>query len=284
MKYIMRLTRQPAFTTWVKPIVLIGTTPRPTKLIKELKADPQVITTTVSSFTNAANLNSKFIAELNKIAGTRMGRQELFAELLEDNPNGVDGFTHDIFEETRINDPAQINDILANLVKVVVALDPAAKSNENSDETGIIVAGKDENGHGYVIKDATFKGTPLEWAQKAVNLYNLHNANMIVAEVNQGGEMVETVIRSVNRRVPITAVHATRGKQKRAEPVGALYAQRLIHHLGHFPELEDQMVNFNTEIGADQQKSPDRMDALVWAFTYLLVDNGPPVMPMLHVF
>ena len=282
--YICRLTWQPTFKTWTKPIIIIGTTPRPTKLIKELKQSPSVVTTTISSFSNAANLNSKTITELEKQQGTRLGRQEIFAELLDDNPNGVDGFTYEIFDETRITDLAQINNVLQKLVRIVVAIDPAVSKNKTSDWTGLVVAGRDAEGHGYLLEDKTMKGTPFEWANKAVELYMKYGANYIVGEVNQGGDMVETILRSVNKTIPFKAVHATRGKAIRAEPVGALYAQRKIHHLGNFPETETQMVEFNTDIPVAQQKSPDRMDAVVWAFTDLLVDSPPPrATPRFHV-
>jgi phage terminase large subunit-like protein len=284
VKFIMRLTRQPAFTTWVKPIIIIGTTPRPTKLIKALKVDPKVITTTTSSFANNANLDPSFIEELEHLRGTRLGRQEIEAEMLADNPNGVEGFTYDNFERNRIDSEEEINEVLRSLVKVVVAIDPATTANKKSDFTGIIVAGKDAKGHGYVIRDATMKGTPLEWAQKAVDLYHLHDGNCIVAETNQGGDMVKTILNGINRMIPFKGVHASRGKVIRAEPIGSLYAQNRIHHLGVFDDLEQQMVNFNTELPINQQKSPDRMDALVWAFTFLLTDMKPQRSgPSVHV-
>lgn len=274
--FIMRLTRQPGFTTWVKPIVLISTTPRPTKLIRQLMADKdEVITTTVSSYANEANINSKTAATLRKLEGTRLGRQEIHAELLDDNPNGISGFSYTNFDANRITDPEHIRQKMASMVKIVIAVDPAITATKRSDETGIIIAGKDEFGHGYVIHDGSQReATPLEWATHTMNLFIEHQANEIVVEVNQGGDMVKTILSSINSTAPIVEVHATRGKYVRAEPIGTLYEQNLIHHLGTFPDLETQMVDYNPELGS-KQKSPDRMDALVWAFTHLFITPEP---------
>src|SRR6185437_13193448 len=253
--YILRLPRKPAFTTWVKPIILIGTTPQPTKTIKELKNDKaSVIPTTVSSFMNEANLDPIYIRNLRKLEGSRLGRQEIHAEILEDNPNGVDGFSYEIFDATRVKTEAEAKAVLDRLTRIVIAIDPAVTKTKKNDDTGIVVAGKDGEGHGYIIEDKTMKGTPAEWATTAINLYLKYGANVIVAEVNQGGDMVEALLRSINKTVAYESVRAVVGKSIRAEPVGNLYKQRLIHHLGTFSELETQMVDFNTEIAVDQQK------------------------------
>ena len=156
----------------------------------------------------------------------------------------------------------------------VVAIDPAASSSEDADETGIILAGKDANGTGYVLGDYSGRYTPTQWAERAIALYREHKADRIVAEVNNGGEMVENTLRMVDLNVPYTAVRASRGKVIRAEPVAALYEQKpgRVHHVGAFPVLEDQMCAFTTDFDrASAGFSPDRVDALVWAFTALLV-------------
>jgi hypothetical protein len=179
--------------------------------------------------------------------------------------------------------------VLPDLVRVVVAIDPAVSSGEDADETGIIVAGKDKQSRGYVLADLSGRYTPIEWARIAVAAYKAHGADRIVAEVNNGGEMVEATLRVVDDNVAYTAVHATRGKVVRAEPVSALYEQGRIRHMGAFPALEDQMCEFTPDLDRSKPKrdpmdpsslgmggarsSPDRADALVWAFTEILVEE-----------
>jgi len=178
--------------------------------------------------------------------------------------------------------------VMPDLVRVVVAIDPAASSGEDADETGIIVAGKDKDSRGYVLADLSGHHTPIEWARIAVAAYKSHGADRIVAEVNNGGEMVEATLRVVDDNVAYTAVHATRGKVVRAEPVAALYEQGRIRHMGAFTALEDQMCEFTPDLdrskpkrdssdpsslGKGNRTSPDRADALVWAFTELLVEE-----------
>lgn len=155
--------------------------------------------------------------------------------------------------------------------RVVVGVDPAMKSKEESDDTGIIVAGRKGN-DAYVFDDATCQKSPAEWAKEVIKQYRAHKADRVVAEINQGGDLVEATIRNVDRFVPYTGVHATRGKAIRAEPVAALYEQHRVHHVGNFPELEDELLNFNPTLGR-QQKSPNRLDALVWAMAELFGDS-----------
>jgi predicted phage terminase large subunit-like protein len=155
---------------------------------------------------------------------------------------------------------------------VVVAIDPAATSGEDADETGIIVAGKDEAGRGYVLADLSGRMTPIEWARAAIAAYRAHRADKIVAEVNNGGEMVENTIRMVDNNVPFRAVHASRGKAIRAQPISALYEQGRIRHVAALDALEDQMCQFAPDAIRELGQSPDRVDALVWAFTDLLVE------------
>jgi predicted phage terminase large subunit-like protein len=151
--------------------------------------------------------------------------------------------------------------------RIVVAIDPAISVSETSDATGIMVVGLGDGGHGYVIEDLSGKFSPTEWARRAVAAYKRHEADRIVAEANQGGAMVETTLRAVDRSVPVRLVHASRGKITRAEPVSALYEQHRCHHVGCFPELEDELCSF--EPGSTD--SPDRLDALVWGVTDLML-------------
>jgi len=253
------------------PRVVVTTTPKPIKIIRELIADPTTVVTRGSSYENRANLADAFFAQIiRKYEGTRLGRQEIEAELLDDVPGALWNRTR--LEELRW----PLDKSVPDLVRIVVAIDPATTSGEDADETGIIVAGKDGGGRGYVLADRSGHYTPTEWAQLAIALYRQHKADRIVAEVNNGGDMVEATLRMIDPNVPYTAVHASRGKVVRAEPVAALYEQQpgRVFHVGTFATMEDQMCAFTTDF--DRKKagfSPDRCDALVWAFTELLVDQ-----------
>jgi phage terminase large subunit-like protein len=251
------------------PRVVVTTTPKPIKIIRELIADPTTAITRGSTYDNRANLAPAFLEQIiRKYEGTRLGRQELNAEILDDVPGAL--WSRERLEEARR--PAHRN--VPDLIRIVVAIDPAASSGEDADETGIIVAGKDVNGHGYVLADLSGRYPPTEWAKAAIAAYKEHKADRIVAEVNNGGEMVEATLRVLDPNVSYTAVRASRGKVTRAEPIAALYEQDRIHHLGAFAQLEDQMCGFSSDF--DRQTagySPDRVDALVWAFTELLVDQ-----------
>ncbi len=187
--------------------------------------------------------------------------------MLDDVPGAL--WTRDIIERSRIRKEDR-----PQLRRIVVAIDPATTSGEDADETGIVVAGIDDRGHGYVIDDRSDRLPPIDWARAAIELYRRERADRIVAETNAGGEMVENTIRMVDSNVSYKAVHAMRGKVVRAEPVAALYEQDRIHHIGAFPTLEDQMCGFTTDFDRKAAKfSPDRVDALVWAFTELLVEG-----------
>lgn len=250
------------------PRAVVTTTPRPTRLIKTLVADPKVVVTRGSTSQNRDNLAPAFLDQIvRRYEGTRLGRQELEAEILEDVPGAMWGRA--VIEGTRLTR-------LPELARIVVAIDPAAGSGEQSDETGIVVAGKDTGGQGYVLADVSGRYAPTEWAKAAIAAYRAHDADRVVAEVNNGGEMVEATLRVVDPNVPFTAVHAARGKVARAEPVAALYEQGRVHHLGAFPALEDQMCGFVHDFDrAAAGYSPDRVDALVWALTELLVEPMP---------
>jgi phage terminase large subunit-like protein len=214
---------------------------------------------------NQANLAKNTIKQLyDRYGGTRLGRQELEGEVLEDIPGAL-WRREDI-------DSGRLNSAPDDLERVIVAVDPAASSEERSDENGIVVVGlaRDKDGYarGYVLEDASIRGTPEEWSRRAVQMYRKWEADRIVAEKNNGGEMVETVIRTADRSVPVKLVHATRGKVVRAEPISALYEQHRVHHVGQFDELEDQMCLFSIDnVRNSSTGSPDRVDALVWGLT-----------------
>lgn len=245
------------------PQVVVTTTPRPIKIVREILADTTTISTRGSTYENSANLAPSALARLKaKYENTRLGQQELYAVLLDDNP-------YALWKRADIDNARTIK--APPLVRIVVAIDPAVTANEESDETGIVVAGIGDDGHGYILDDMTLSASPDKWASQAVSAYHKYKADRIVAETNNGGDMIEYTISTVDKTVAFRKVHASRGKHTRAEPVAALYEQGKIHHVGMFAELEDQMCQWMP--GED---SPDRMDALVWALTELIVSNGTP--------
>jgi predicted phage terminase large subunit-like protein len=246
-----------------KPRIMITTTPRPIRILKELvgRVGDDVVITRGRTIDNAANLPPAFLNEIaSRYSGTRLGRQELDGDILDDVPGAL--WTRDMIESCRIpkgTGPA--------MRRIVVAIDPAVSVSETSDATGLVVVGLGDDNHGYVLEDLSAKLSPTEWATKAVAAYKRHKADRIVAEANQGGAMVESTLRAIDRSVPVRLVHASRGKITRAEPVSALYEQHRVHHAGCFPELEDELCSF--EPGSTD--SPDRLDALVWAVTDLML-------------
>ncbi|GEM_PF-1312436 len=247
------------------PRVVITTTPRPTKIIKDLIADPTCVTVRGSTYENRANLAPAYFSQIiRKYEGTRLGRQEINGEILDDNPGAL--WTRAIIDANRVS-------ALPELVRIVVGVDPEASSGEESAETGILVVGLGADGHGYVLDDVTIRGTPGEWGAQAVSAYSRWEANKVVGEVNNGGEMVGYVVgtcaNAANVFVPYRAVRASHSKEARADPVSALYAQGLVHHVGVFAELEDQMTEW---VPGQGMRSPDRVDALVWAITDLMLD------------
>ncbi len=250
------------------PRAVVTTTPRPTKLIRTLVSDPNVAVTRGATAENRVNLAPAFIEQIvRRYEGTRLGRQELDAEILEDVPGAL---------WSRATIEAAHATAAPELERIVVAIDPAATSGGNSDETGIVVVGRaataEGTAHGYVLADLSGRYAPPEWAKVALAAWHVHGADRIVAEVNNGGEMVEATLRVVDPSVPFTAVRAARGKVARAEPVAALYEQGRVHHVGAFPQLEDQMCAFTGNFDrATAGYSPDRVDALVWGLSELLV-------------
>ena len=252
------------------PQVLITSTPRPTKLCKELVADRNNIVTNGSMGENDA-LPARFIDQIEKkYGGTRRGRQEIDGEILDDNPGALWKLVD--IERARVKEKDKDGKAwFEQMDRIVVAVDPATTSNEEtSDATGLIVCGRKDD-QGYVFSDDTLVATPSEWGNEAVSAYNRWKADRLVAETNNGGDMVETIIRNIQPSISYRKVHATRGKAIRAEPVAALYEQGRIHHVGAFDELEAEMLEFDPGLGRDQ-KSPNRMDALVWAFAELFGD------------
>jgi phage terminase large subunit-like protein len=262
------------------PQVVVTTTPRPLSVLKDLLSRERrpgeteedegkdVVVTRGSTYENLANIAPSFRRTvIRRYEGTRLGRQELHAEMLEDIPGALWNY-RTLEALRRLKAPT--------LRRIAIAIDPAVTATQESDETGIIVGGigacdckgsdKVED-HGFVLGDLSGRYSPNEWAQRAVSAYWQLRADVIVAEVNQGGDMVEATLRTIDKTVSYKSVRASRGKYTRAEPVAALYEQGRIHHIGTFSALEDQMVSFVP--GEDFELSPDRADALVWLFTEL---------------
>lgn len=257
------------------PRWIATTTPRPTSLIREILKDPRVAVVRGSTYDNAANLAPDFLARMRaRYEGTTLGRQELYAEVFDEAPGAL-------WRRAAMLDAHRVATAPA-LHSIVVAIDPAVTATEESDETGIITAGiggSPSEPHGYTLADDSGRYTPDGWATAALTAYHRHRADRIVAEANQGGDMVADVLRHRDlvidgrtvvrgRDVPITLVHASRGKLTRAEPVAGLYEQGRIHHVGLLAALEDQLCQW-----VPGNASPDRLDALVWAYTALIVDG-----------
>lgn len=242
---------------------VVSTTPRPIPLIRDLVArdGKDVALRRMTTFENLQNLSPTFAQDiLTRYTGTHLGRQELYAEILSETPGAL--WTREGIEQHKVSQAP-------TLTRIVVAIDPSVSSGLESAETGIIVAGVGENGHGYVLEDLSCRASPDRWASRAVMAYHKHRADRILGEVNNGGEMVEHVIRTVDPAVPFRAVYASRGKVARAEPVAALYEQGRVHHVGTFSDLEGQCCMYTPG-----EPSPDRMDALVWALTDLMVGRA----------
>ena len=239
------------------PKCIITTTPRPTELIKELavRSDTKIIKG--STFDNVENLAPSAIKMLKeRYEGTRLGRQELYAEILEDIEGAL--FHASNIEQNRI-------EVTPEMQRIVVAIDPAVTSTRSSDETGIIIAGRGTDNHFYILDDKSGIFSPDVWIKRAIELYYKFEADRIVCEVNNGGDLIEKLLRVQDVNVPYTSVRATRGKILRCEPISALYEQGKVKHVGYFKELEEQMCSYTP----DTTKSPDRLDALVWALTHL---------------
>lgn len=238
------------------PRVVVTTTPRPTPIIRELVASPTTHVTRGRTHDNAANLAPQFLdAIVRQYEGTRLGRQELDGEILDDTPGAL--WKREMIRAVRVAPP---------LRRVVVGVDPAVSATAQSDETGIVVAALGEDDRYYVLDDRSGRYSPDQWASRVVAAYREHRADRVVAEVNQGGNLVTATLRTVDRALPITTVHARRGKALRAEPVAALYEQGRVSHVGALHTLEDQMCSWDP---TGDDRSPDRVDALVYALSAL---------------
>jgi phage terminase large subunit-like protein len=240
---------------------VVTTTPRPIALLKSLMADKRTAITHAGTHVNASNLAPAFLdTVIDRYQATRLGRQEIEGEIIEERSDAL--WTRARIEAGRVGAaPA--------LQRVVVAVDPPGSARKGADACGIVAAGKDREGAVYVLADASAAGlSPQAWATRAISLWRRLQADALVVETNFGGDMVRAVIREADRDVPVMAVHATRGKAVRAEPVAQLYEQGRVHHVGAFPALEDEMCDFGVD-GLSSGRSPDRLDALVWAVTAL---------------
>jgi phage terminase large subunit-like protein len=255
LQFALRLGQQPQ--------QVATTTPRATALVKRLLADKRTITTRATTRMNRYNLAPTFLETVvGRYAGTRLGRQELEGEMIEERADAL--WSRQMIEAARVTEAPP-------MVRIAVAVDPPATSGKRADACGIVAAGVDADGIGHVLADVTLASAkPHEWAAVAVALWRRLEADVLVVEVNQGGEMVSSVIREVDPNVPVTPVRATRGKYLRAEPVAALYAQGRVRHAGLFPALEDELCDFGAG-GLSSGRSPDRLDALVWALTHLML-------------
>lgn len=254
------------------PQAVVTTTPRPLPLLKAVMADKATAVTRAATADNADNLAPSFVAEMHRrYAGTVLGRQELSGEVIEDLSGGL--WRRDWIEDQRVQEAPELR-------SVVVAVDPPVTATANSDACGIVVAGVGADGRVYVIDDRTLQGRePNVWARAVRSAYGDHGADRVVAEINQGGDLVVAVLKQIDRVMPVRTVRATRGKWLRAEPVAALYAEGRIAHAGRFEELEEQMCAFGVD-GRAGGRSPDRLDALVWAITDLLIDPPAPARPI----
>ncbi|MCC2101738.1 MAG: DNA-packaging protein [Hyphomicrobiales bacterium] len=247
------------------PRAMVTTTPRPLALLKKLMADPANVVTRASTRANAENLAPAFLRAIEETyGGTRLGRQEIDGAIVEERADAL--WSGDMLEQARIA-------VAPPLARIVVAVDPPAASHKRADKCGIVAAGVDGDGLVYVLSDVTLAAAkPAEWAARATALYQELQADALVVEVNQGGDMVASVIAQADPSVPVVKVRATRGKYLRAAPVALLYEQNRVRHAGAFPELEDEMCAFGPD-GLMNGASPDRLDALVWAITHLALDG-----------
>ncbi len=257
------------------PRQLVTTTPRPLPLLKQLLADPHVAVTKALTRANAANLAPAFLERIvAQYAGARLGRQELDGEIIEERSDAL--WTRDMLEAARVA-------AAPTLARIVVAVDPPASSGKRADNCGIVAAGVDAAGVAYVLEDVTLAAArPAQWARAAIALYHKLSADALIAEANQGGDMVRAVLTEADAAAPVTLVRATRGKYLRAAPVAQLYEQGRVKHVGGFAPLEDEMCDFGHD-GLSNGRSPDRLDALVWAITALCLTAKSPEPRMRRV-
>ncbi len=243
------------------PRCLITTTPKPLKFLQNLCEDPGVHVTRGTTFDNHENLAPSFLAQIQRqFSGTRLGAQELYAQILTERPGALWNRDRVIYRPC----PKE------SFERIVIAIDPAVTHHEGSDETGIVVVGLTSLKEVYVLEDLSGRFSPHEWGQRVVEAYKKYKADRVVAETNKGGDLVERVLRTIDGTVSFKEVRATRGKYTRAEPIAALYEQGRVFHAQPMPELEDQMCDY---VPGHTSKSPDRMDALVWGITELVLES-----------
>lgn len=272
------------------PQCVITTTPRPTPIVRKLveatcdyrdrrgrTVRRSVHLTRGSSHENRGNVAAEWLDEiLRQYEGSRLGRQEIEAEILDDTAGAL--WKRDVLDRFRVKEAPALRTI-------AIAVDPAISTGTESAETGIVVGGVGYDGQGYLLEDASGRWTPEEWAAIVVKLYDDYEADYVVAEVNQGGDMVRSTLHTARRTLPVRKVHASRGKATRAEPVSALYDQGRVHHVGSFGELEDQFCTWIPDVSA---RSPDRLDAAVWLFSQMMVKANPDrndgETPDIHTF
>lgn len=246
-----------------RPRKLITTTPRPIKVMRQIEAARGTVVITGTSYENRGNLDPTWYRDtIEPYEGTRLGRQEIHAEFIDDAVGAL--WKRGMLEDARVGQHP-------DLVRVVVAIDPAVSSGGTSALTGIVGAGVGVDQKGYVLADVSGRYSPGEWAIRAIKLFDDLKADRIVAEGNQGGEMVRHTLETARPNVPVRMLHASRGKQARAEPIAALYERKLVKHVGVFPDLEDQLTTWEPLTGAP---SPDRLDAMVWALTDLMIGGA----------
>jgi phage terminase large subunit-like protein len=281
---------QMALRDGAHPRQLITTTPRNRPALKRLLGEAATVITRAKSEDNSAHLAPTFFEQIaRRYEGTRLGRQELGGEMLEDLPGAL--WTHELIDKFRVGETPET--VRARMIRIVVAVDPPVSVGPDADECGIVAVGKGADGLAYVLADRSAHGlSPKAWGERAIGLYHALKADCVVAEVNQGGELVRTLLAEIDSGVPVRAVHASRGKSARAEPVAALYEQGRVRHVGCFAELEDQMCAFGGQEAGDGDresgkgsgspdgrssgaKSPDRVDALVWAVWELMLRREP---------
>ncbi len=260
-----------------KPQMVVTTTPRPTKIIKQLAGDKDTIVTRGSTFANRGHLARAFLERIaRRYEGRVIGRQELFAEIVEETPGAL--WTRALIERQRVAPEAAPREF----AEVVVAVDPPARSGSKADECGLIVAAKAADGRLYVLADLTSQGdSPAGWAARVGVAYRGYGANRVVAEVNNGGDMVAEVLRQAEPHLPVRSVTATRGKFLRAEPIAAAYERGLVFHVGVLAKLEDQLCALTPDYDRRAGSSPDRADALVWAIADLLALDRPSTTGMI---
>jgi predicted phage terminase large subunit-like protein len=260
---------QPGLRLGPHPHMILTTTPKRRPLLRSIMAEPGTRISTGKTLDAYGLPEARRAALYERYGGTVLGRQELDAEIIEDVAGAM--WSREMIAHGKPPEVLSGGKLVPDMARLVVAVDPAATSGEDADETGIVVAGLAHDGRGYVFADGSSRLGPNEWAARVVRLYRDYGADRIVAEANNGGEMVRQVIRQHDPSANVVLVHATKGKTTRAEPVSALYARHKVVHVENLPELEDQMCSYT---GAPGEKSPDRMDALVWALTDLLVGSA----------